>query len=159
MSKEGTWSPEQRFCERSDSDDRFKIEAPGEGVACDASQEVGKLKRPKHDAMWTWCQWCFPSEDGFGDTRDVCAECWTVLNDGDRSIRSMKKEQSQRRKRRGLEIQPFGDCWIEQALRWKDIEATKEFQEGLEEKKGVGGTGRSSGHCGSRMRCARTLPP
>ena len=38
----------------------------------------------------------FPSEDGFGYTRDVCVGCWTELNGGDRSI---QKEQTQRRKR------------------------------------------------------------
>ena len=60
----------------------------------------------------------FPSEDGFGCTRDVCAECG-----GDRSSRSMKKEQTQRRKTGGLEIQPFGDCRIEQTMRRTYIEA------------------------------------
>ena len=33
----------------------------------------------------------FPSEDRFGNTRDVCAESWIVLKGGDSSIRSMKK--------------------------------------------------------------------
>ena len=31
---------------------------------------------------------------------------------GGRSVRTMKKEQAQWRKRTGLEIEPFGDCWI-----------------------------------------------
>ena len=42
----------------------------------------------------------FSSGDGLGYTRDVCAERWTVLNDGDRSIRGKKKEQTQWRIRR-----------------------------------------------------------
>ena len=33
----------------------------------------------------------FPSEDGFLCTRDVCAECWTVLNGGDRSFGNRRK--------------------------------------------------------------------
>ena len=69
----------------------------------------------------------FPTEDGFWCTRDACAECWTLLHGGVRSIRSVKKEQRQRRKRGGLEIQPFGHCWIEQALRRMYIEVTREL--------------------------------
>ena len=34
-----------------------------------------------------------------------------------RGLLDMKKEQTQRRKRGEVEIQPFGDWWIEQALR------------------------------------------
>ena len=45
------------------------------------------------------------------------------------------KEQTQRRKRGGLEIQPSGDCWIEQALWRKFIEATKELKGDVERRK------------------------
>ena len=38
------------------------------------------------------------------------------------------QEQTQRRKMRGLEIRPFGDCCIEQALPRKYIEATRELE-------------------------------
>ena len=88
----------------------------GEGVACDASEEDGK---PLYGCQSVTCDRkvqtrryvdlvpvVFP-EDWFGCTRDVCAECWTVLNGGDRPIRTLKKEQSHRRKS-GLDIQPFG---------------------------------------------------
>ena len=62
----------------------------------------------------------------------------------------MKKEQTPRLKRGGLEIQPFGDCWINQAWWRKYIEATEE----LEEKKGrVGGLGMSSERCRTGGRC------
>ena len=47
----------------------------------------------------------------------------------------MKIEQTQRRKRGGLEIQPFGDCWIEQAMRRKYIEVTKELKSDLQRRK------------------------
>ena len=77
----------------------------------------------------------FPSEDGFGCTKDVCAECWTVLNVGDRSNRSMKKEQTQRRQRGGLEMQPFGDSWIEQAMWQKYIEVTRGCKAGFKRRK------------------------
>ena len=40
--------------------------------------------------------WKRLEEDGFGHTRDVCVECRTVLNGGDRLIRSMKEEQTHR---------------------------------------------------------------
>ena len=71
----------------------------------------------------------FPSEDGLWCTRDVCAECWKVLNSEDSSVRSMEKEQAQRRKRGKLQIQQFGNCWIKQAMRRKYIEATRELKE------------------------------
>ena len=58
-------------------------------------------------------------------------DCQRVLNDEDRSKRSMKNEQTKRRKRGGLELQPFGDYWIEQALRRKYIEAIEELKEDL----------------------------
>ena len=45
-----------------------------------------------------------------------------------RSVRRMKEEQTQRLKRGGLEIQPFGDCWIEQVLRRKYIGTTTELK-------------------------------
>ena len=90
----------------------------GEGVACDASREDGKLL---HRCQSLTCGSrnqarrhvdlvpdVFSSEDRFGCTRDVYAECWTVLKVGDRSIRSMKKEPTQRGKTRRA-----GDCWIE----------------------------------------------
>ena len=41
-----------------------------------------------------------PSEDGFGYTQDICAECWTERNGGDRPTRSMKKEHAEAQKRR-----------------------------------------------------------
>ena len=115
---------------------------PGRVVACDASQEDRKkLNRSTcgskdHERRFVdLVPVVFPLEDGSGYTSDVFAECWTVFNDGDRSNRSMKKEQTQRRKRGGLEIQPFWDCWIEHALRRKHIEATKEFKEDLKRRK------------------------
>ena len=74
-----------------------------------------------------------PSEDGFGCTRDVSVEWWTVLNGGDRSSRSTQKEQTQRRK-----IQPFGDCWIEQAMRCNYIEATRVLTEDLKRRMSEG---------------------
>ena len=61
----------------------------------------------------------------------------TELDDGDRSIRSMKKEWTQRRKRGLLQIQPFGDCWIEQAMRRKYVEGTKKLDEQLERRNEV----------------------
>ena len=64
------------------------------------------------------------------------AECWSVT-----SMRSTKKEQTQRRNRGELKSHPLGDCWIEEALRRKYIEATKEL-----EKYFVECFGRSSGH-------------
>ena len=120
VSKEGTKPPEPVFCVRSDSDDDSRtLEEPVERVAglrcltgllgkvshalllwrrgsnCTSRVAVGT----HHDVMLS--AGGFPSEDGCGYTRDVCAECWRVLNDGDRSIRSTKKEQTQRRKRGG----------------------------------------------------------
>ena len=108
-----------------------------EGVLCDAAPEDGKLlyrcqsltcdgkdQSPRDVDLMPLV---FPSEDGSGCTRDVCAERWTVLNVEDSSVRSMKKEQAQRRKSGELQIQPFGNCWIKQAMRRKYIEATREL--------------------------------
>ena len=47
----------------------------------------------------------------------MSAECWTVLNGGDRTIWSMRKDETQRRQRGELEIQPFGDCSEIQRMR------------------------------------------
>ena len=33
--------------------------------------------------------------------------------------------------RKGSEMETFGSCWIEQLLRWKCIEATRELKEDL----------------------------
>ena len=92
VSEEGTKRPEQGFCVRSDSGDYSRKNAkPG---AWNRSQGAGG----RVQELLYWCQslTCgnkdqarryvdlvpvvFPSEDGFGHTRDVCAECWTVLN-------------------------------------------------------------------------------
>ena len=50
----------------------------------------------------------FPTHDGFGRTRDASAEYWTFLNAGDRSIRSVKKGQTSRRKRGGMRFNNWG---------------------------------------------------
>ena len=122
-------------------------QTPGEGVACDTLHEDGRLLyRCQSMTCHRRHQGCrhvdlvsgvFPSEDEFGYTRDVCAEYLTELNGGDRSIRSLKKEQTQAEAQRGgLEIQPFGACWIEQAtIRQKYIEATKELKEDCKRRK------------------------
>ena len=77
-----------------------------------------------------------PSKDGFGYTRDVCAECWTVRNGGDRSV-------PQRRKRGWLTIWGLLDrtsTASEVHRRHKRVEGVLE-----EKKRSVGGFGRSSG--------------
>ena len=49
----------------------------------------------------------------------------------------MKKEQTERRKRGGLEIQSFGDCRVEQAMWRKYIEVTKELKDDVKRRKGT----------------------
>ena len=63
------------------------VQTLGEGVACDGPHEDGRLlyrcqglTRDRQDQGHRHVDLVpvvFPSEDGFGYTRDVCAECWT----------------------------------------------------------------------------------
>ena len=75
----------------------------------------------------------FHSEDGGGYVGDVSAACWTELNDGGQ-LGILEMEQSQRRKRGGLEAQPFGDCWNQQVVRRRYTEAAKELKGGLKRR-------------------------
>ena len=77
---------------------------------------------------------CFRRKTGLGTPKMFVQKCWTELNGGDRSVRGMKTQQTQRCKRAGLEIQPLGDCWIEQVMRRKYIEATRRVEGRFEEK-------------------------
>ena len=61
----------------------------------------------------------------------------TANNRGVSSIRSFRSEQTQRRKRGGLEIQPFGDCWIEAARRRKYLEVTSDLRRELKKWNGA----------------------
>ena len=114
-------------------------QTPGEGVACDASEEDGKplygcqsltCDRKVHTRRYVDLVPVVFPEDWFGCTRDVCAECWTVLNGGDRPIRTLKKEQSHRRKM-WAGHSAIWNCWIDRALRRKYIGATREMKEDL----------------------------
>ena len=103
----------------------------------------------------------FPSEEGRGHQRDARAECWHELNGGSSSVSSLRGEQAQRRKRgRGLQSHPFGDCWIEQLVRRKYIEVTKDLENYFEAKeRSLGGHRRSSGHRRPERRCPTMVPP
>ena len=66
----------------------------------------------------------------------------------------MRKEQTQWRRGGEVEIQPFGDCWIEQAMRRKYTEATTVLKEDLRRRKEAlvvsgGGTQKA----GKKMEC------
>ena len=61
--------------------------------------------------------------------------CTGVKCGGDRSVRRMKKEQTQRRKRGGLDTQPSADCWIKKNSASEVHRSHKRIERGTEEKK------------------------
>jgi len=85
-------------------------------------------------------------------TRDRSVECWSANNAGVSSVRTFRSEHAHRRKRRGLEIQPFGYCWIETVLRKKYVEIMKE------KGRCAGALRRSFGHRMSGRGCAGAFP-
>ena len=70
----------------------------------------------------------FFTEDGAGCTRDFCSACWMEHKGGVNLTRAFTLEQSLRRRRGGLQNNPFGDGWIEHLMRRRYVEATKELR-------------------------------
>ena len=126
-------------------------------VACDMFQEGGK---------WVYrCQGlscnevgqgfrcvdvvAFQTEDGKGRTGDLCAECWTANNGGNSSARSCRREQPQRRKRGGMEFQPFWDCWVEMVMRKDYMAITKDVKRVLKKRRRWCSLRADRGHAGA----------
>ena len=105
-----------------------------EGVVCDTSQEDGRLlytsqnsKCGSEDQTRLWLDLVAVGRRVWMQKRRLPGmldgiQSWRQIH-SEHEEGAVAKEQTQRRNRRGLEIQPCGDCWIEQAMRWMYIEA------------------------------------
>ena len=66
-------------------------------------------------------------EGGQGHTKDLSAECWKANNGGRGSARFFRLQQTQRRKRGGMEVQLFGICGVEVVMSRKYMQVTQKF--------------------------------